>query len=60
MYMDSITCIFSKLCAKRNVSSLNFSGSGTYLFIHYALLVAYVARSSEILANLLGTPQSVC
>ncbi|OAY57905.1 tyrosine-specific transport protein [Manihot esculenta] len=28
----------------------------TYIFIHYALLVAYVARSSEILTNFLGIP----
>ncbi|XP_058008932.1 uncharacterized protein LOC110653316 isoform X2 [Hevea brasiliensis] len=28
----------------------------TYIFIHYALLVAYVARSSEILTNILGIP----
>ncbi|XP_057802134.1 uncharacterized protein LOC131017399 isoform X2 [Salvia miltiorrhiza] len=28
----------------------------SYIFIHYALLVAYVARSSEILTNFLGIP----
>ncbi|KAH9314068.1 hypothetical protein KI387_022695, partial [Taxus chinensis] len=28
----------------------------SYLFIHYALLVAYVARSSDILSNFLGIP----
>ncbi|KAI4383710.1 hypothetical protein MLD38_009516 [Melastoma candidum] len=28
----------------------------SYLFIHYALLVAYVARSSDILTNSLGIP----
>ncbi|KAL3752219.1 hypothetical protein ACJRO7_012951 [Eucalyptus globulus] len=28
----------------------------SYIFIHYALLVAYVARSSEILTNSLGIP----
>ncbi|KAH7677194.1 Amino acid/polyamine transporter 2 protein [Dioscorea alata] len=28
----------------------------SYLFIHYALLVAYVARSSDILTNYLGIP----
>ncbi|XP_078171277.1 tryptophan/tyrosine permease isoform X3 [Carex rostrata] len=28
----------------------------SYLFIHYALLVAYVARSSEILTNSFGIP----
>jgi hypothetical protein len=28
----------------------------SYLFIHYALLVAYVARSSEIITNSVGIP----
>ncbi|OWM73563.1 hypothetical protein CDL15_Pgr026662 [Punica granatum] len=28
----------------------------SYIFIHYALLVAYVARSSDILTNALGIP----
>ncbi|KAL9234835.1 hypothetical protein vseg_009659 [Gypsophila vaccaria] len=28
----------------------------TYIFIHYALLVAYIARSSEIITNYLGIP----
>ncbi|KQK14799.1 uncharacterized protein LOC100846275 isoform X2 [Brachypodium distachyon] len=28
----------------------------SYLFIHYALLVAYVARSSDIITNALGIP----
>lgn len=28
----------------------------SYIFIHYALLIAYVARSSEILTNFLGIP----
>ncbi|KAH7837722.1 hypothetical protein Vadar_017235 [Vaccinium darrowii] len=28
----------------------------SYIFIHYALLVAYVARSSDILASFLGIP----
>ncbi|GJU60641.1 tyrosine-specific transport protein-like protein isoform X1 [Tanacetum coccineum] len=28
----------------------------SYIFIHYALLVAYVARSSDILTNILGIP----
>ncbi|XP_034213826.1 tyrosine-specific transport protein isoform X4 [Prunus dulcis] len=28
----------------------------SYIFIHYALLVAYVARSSEIMTNFLGIP----
>ncbi|KAK4753723.1 hypothetical protein SAY87_001827 [Trapa incisa] len=30
--------------------------SWSYIFIHYALLVAYVARSSDILTNTLGIP----
>ncbi|KAH9741857.1 hypothetical protein KPL70_002772 [Citrus sinensis] len=30
--------------------------SWSYIFIHYALLVAYVARSSDILTNFLGIP----
>ncbi|EPS65561.1 hypothetical protein M569_09215, partial [Genlisea aurea] len=29
----------------------------SYIFIHYALLVAYVARSSDILSHLFGSPQ---
>ncbi|CAA6662190.1 unnamed protein product [Spirodela intermedia] len=29
---------------------------GSYIFIHYALLVAYVARTSDILTNILGIP----
>ncbi|BBN03966.1 tyrosine-specific transport protein [Marchantia polymorpha subsp. ruderalis] len=29
---------------------------GTYIFIHYALLVAYIARSSEIISNSIGSP----
>ncbi|KAL3677507.1 hypothetical protein R1sor_027455 [Riccia sorocarpa] len=29
---------------------------GTYLFTHYALLVAYVARSSEIITAAIGSP----
>ncbi|RVW76028.1 hypothetical protein CK203_055302 [Vitis vinifera] len=33
--------------------------SWSYLFIHYALLVAYVARSSDILTNFLGIPMYV-
>ncbi|KAK1587074.1 hypothetical protein Q3G72_009247 [Acer saccharum] len=32
----------------------------SYIFIHYALLVAYVARSSDILANFLGIPLWEC
>ncbi|KAK4275785.1 hypothetical protein QN277_018810 [Acacia crassicarpa] len=30
--------------------------SWSYIFIHYALLVAYVARSTDILTNYLGVP----
>lgn len=30
--------------------------SGAYLFIHYALLVAYIARSSDIVTNAVGIP----
>ncbi|KAI5072584.1 hypothetical protein GOP47_0012690 [Adiantum capillus-veneris] len=33
------------------------AGCISYLFIHYALLVAYIARSSEILTSALGVPQ---
>lgn len=32
------------------------SCSWSYIFIHYALLVAYVARSSDILTTFLGIP----
>ncbi|XP_071726364.1 uncharacterized protein [Rutidosis leptorrhynchoides] len=32
----------------------------SYIFIHYALLVAYVARSSDILTNILGIPVWEC
>ncbi|KAL8200048.1 hypothetical protein R6Q57_011387 [Mikania cordata] len=32
----------------------------SYIFIHYALLVAYVARSSDILTNILGLPMCEC
>ncbi|KAJ9537041.1 hypothetical protein OSB04_029774 [Centaurea solstitialis] len=32
----------------------------SYIFIHYALLVAYVARSSDILTNILGIPIWEC
>jgi hypothetical protein len=35
---------------------LSWACSLSYLFIHYALLVAYVARSSEILTNTFGIP----
>ncbi|KAH7435031.1 hypothetical protein KP509_06G046100 [Ceratopteris richardii] len=33
-----------------------FAACISYLFIHYALLVAYIARSSEILTSALGFP----
>ncbi|XP_020579999.1 uncharacterized protein LOC110024399 isoform X3 [Phalaenopsis equestris] len=32
------------------------NGDWSYLFIHYALLVAYIARSSDILTNSFGIP----
>ncbi|KAJ0726586.1 putative amino acid/polyamine transporter 2 [Helianthus annuus] len=32
----------------------------SYIFIHYALLVAYVARSSDILTDILGIPVWEC
>ncbi|KAI7756457.1 hypothetical protein M8C21_010888, partial [Ambrosia artemisiifolia] len=32
----------------------------SYIFIHYALLVAYVARSSDILTGILGIPMGMC
>jgi hypothetical protein len=32
------------------------SGSAAYLFIHYAVLVAYVAHLSDIVSHSLGTP----
>ncbi|GAQ79764.1 Tryptophan or tyrosine transporter protein [Klebsormidium nitens] len=32
---------------------------GTYIFIHYALLVAYVARSGDIITNFTGLPLPV-
>ncbi|KAG8079499.1 hypothetical protein GUJ93_ZPchr0007g4202 [Zizania palustris] len=54
------------LVAEVNVNTMCELGSGgalgvrtasfSYLFIHYALLVAYVARSSEIMTNSLGIP----
>jgi tyrosine-specific transport protein len=30
--------------------------SGAYLFLHYALLVAYISKAGEILGNALGLP----
>ncbi|XP_011035036.1 PREDICTED: uncharacterized protein LOC105132981 isoform X2 [Populus euphratica] len=43
--------------AKRTlgVAGVQFS-CWSYIFIHYALLIAYVARSSDILKNFLGIP----
>ncbi|KAJ6777942.1 hypothetical protein OIU74_001843 [Salix koriyanagi] len=43
--------------AKRTlgVAGVQFS-CWSYIFIHYALLIAYVARSSDILTNFLGIP----
>ncbi|XP_047317785.1 tyrosine-specific transport system-like [Impatiens glandulifera] len=43
--------------AKRTLGSTGVQIScWSYIFIHYALLVAYVARSSDILTNFLGIP----
>ncbi|KAI4967656.1 tyrosine-specific transport protein-like isoform X1 [Hordeum vulgare subsp. vulgare] len=43
--------------AKRTLGTVGVrTACFSYLFIHYALLVAYVARSSEILTNSLGIP----
>ncbi|XP_057515526.1 uncharacterized protein LOC130797061 [Amaranthus tricolor] len=44
--------------AKRTLGSLGVQvACWSYIFIHYALLVAYIARSSDILTNYLGIPQ---
>lgn len=44
--------------AKRTIGSVGVQvACWSYIFIHYALLVAYVARSSDILTNYLGIPQ---
>ncbi|KAK4855404.1 hypothetical protein QYF36_006976 [Acer negundo] len=41
--------------AKRTLGTVGVQiACWSYIFIHYALLVAYVARSSDILANFLG------
>ncbi|KAJ3683784.1 hypothetical protein LUZ60_014011 [Juncus effusus] len=43
--------------AKRTLGKLGVQvACWSYIFIHYALLVAYVARSSEILTNNFGIP----
>lgn len=43
--------------AKRTLGSVGVQiACWSYIFIHYALLVAYVARSSEILTDYLGIP----
>ncbi|MED6155354.1 hypothetical protein PIB30_004369 [Stylosanthes scabra] len=43
--------------AKRTLGTTGVQiSSWSYIFIHYALLVAYVARSSDILTNYLGIP----
>ncbi|KAL0459077.1 UNVERIFIED_CONTAM: Tyrosine-specific transport protein [Sesamum latifolium] len=43
--------------AKRTLGNVGVQvACWSYIFIHYALLVAYVARSSDILTNFLGIP----
>ncbi|XP_026457222.1 uncharacterized protein LOC113357945 [Papaver somniferum] len=43
--------------AKRTLGSVGVQvACWSYIFIHYALLVAYTARSSDILTNFLGIP----
>ncbi|KAL4364520.1 Tyrosine-specific transport protein [Arachis hypogaea] len=43
--------------AKRTLGTAGVQiSSWSYIFIHYALLVAYIARSSDILTNYLGIP----
>ncbi|XP_010536150.1 PREDICTED: uncharacterized protein LOC104811210 [Tarenaya hassleriana] len=43
--------------AKRTLGSAGVQvACWSYIFIHYALLVAYIARSSDILTNFLGIP----
>ncbi|XP_044504843.1 tyrosine-specific transport protein [Mangifera indica] len=47
--------------AKRTLGNVGVQiACWSYIFIHYALLVAYVARSSDILANFLGIPLWEC
>lgn len=44
--------------AKRTLGNVGVQvACWSYLFIHYALLIAYVARSSDILTNSFGIPQ---
>ncbi|KMT14665.1 hypothetical protein BVRB_4g074330 [Beta vulgaris subsp. vulgaris] len=44
--------------AKRTIGSVGVQvACWSYIFIHYALLVAYIARSSDTLTNYLGIPQ---
>ncbi|XP_058080004.1 uncharacterized protein LOC131228173 isoform X2 [Magnolia sinica] len=58
---SSITCILCWMymvsMAERTLGKVGVQvACWSYIFIHYALLVAYVARSSEILTNFLGIP----
>ncbi|XP_034213825.1 tyrosine-specific transport protein isoform X3 [Prunus dulcis] len=58
---SAITCvlcwIYMVSMAMRTVGSVGVQiVCWSYIFIHYALLVAYVARSSEIMTNFLGIP----
>ncbi|CAK7331875.1 unnamed protein product [Dovyalis caffra] len=47
--------------AKRTLGAAGVQFScWSYIFIHYALLIAYVARSSDILSNFLGIPLLHC
>ncbi|XP_020528324.1 uncharacterized protein LOC18442844 isoform X6 [Amborella trichopoda] len=51
------TVVTGLLIAEVNVNTMCELGSGwSYLFIPYALLIAYVARSADILTNFLGIP----
>ncbi|XP_031473830.1 uncharacterized protein LOC116246216 isoform X4 [Nymphaea colorata] len=58
---SSMTCVFCWLymvsMAMRTLGKLGVQvACWSYLFIHYALLVAYVARSSDILVTSFGMP----
>ncbi|CAN1145431.1 Tyrosine-specific transport system [Linum perenne] len=47
--------------AKRTLGSVGVQvACWSYIFIHYALLVAYVARSSDIITNNIGIPLMKC
>ncbi|KAK1439497.1 hypothetical protein QVD17_05316 [Tagetes erecta] len=47
--------------ARRTIGSIGVQiACWSYIFIHYALLVAYVARSSDILTDILGIPVWEC